>query len=107
MNVMLIFVLREIVNHDKMLDLCIQVQAPDDPSDVILAHEFTFVFNKEKNLQSHHVMIKKNNISKFFIYFFKFLNNFILWDIFGKKKKFLMSYLFFKYFIFIKKNVDI
>ena len=48
---------------------------------------FTFVFNKEKNLQSHHVMIKKNNISKPFIYFFKFLNNFILWDIFGKKKK--------------------
>jgi len=27
--------MREIVMHDKMLDLCIQVQAPDDPSDTL------------------------------------------------------------------------
>ena len=52
-------------------------------------------------------MIKKNSILNPIIYFFKFSNNFILWDIFGKKKKFIISYLFFKNFIFTKKKVDI
>ena len=27
--------MKEIVGHDQMLDLCIQVQAPDDPSDTL------------------------------------------------------------------------
>lgn len=68
---------------------------------------FSLILKKEKKFfTENNLVLKKNILLKPYIFFFKFLNSFILWDIFGKKIKFLISYVLFKNFIFLDTKVN-
>ena len=62
----------------------------------------------EKRRSQSEKFIKNRKLSLLnpLFYFIKFLDNFILWDVFNKKLKFLLSYIFFKNFIFLKYDYD-
>ena len=69
---------------------------------------FSLILKKEKKIfKDDNLVLKKNILLKPYIYFFKFLNNFILWDILGQKKKFQVSYLLFKNFIFLDTKINL